>query len=137
MPVSYTYAVFKSPEFQGAIAKINAAPMKSGAVAYRVARLVRGVNQEAKIQAAAWQKLLDTYCEKDKDGKFVNAEGQNNVLKLIPETIAEFHKQTAEFDSTAFDIPVSPIKVDDLDGCKISASDIEALGGFIVPPSEE
>jgi hypothetical protein len=74
---------------------------------------------------------------KDAEGKMIENE---QGFEVIEGKEAEFKAANEAFGEKTVEIPVSPITIAMLEGVKLSAEEIEALGGLLIseitPPSD-
>lgn len=109
------------------LSRTNKIPTK---VAYWAARLLVKITQEAGIYSKERQKLVDEFCDKDDQGKPVEAgPGQVKMVEHRAEFIAEMTKLT-ETEIT-IDIHKIPLKLAEIPDGVLSGVDIIGLFPFI------
>ena len=84
------------------------------AVAYKVSKIIEAVNKELDFYYKNLTKLINTYGEKDEEGKVVQQDGN---YKIAAENINKFQADVNELVGVA---------VKDIE-CKLNITDLEAI----------
>lgn len=139
--LTLTYGLVKKPQFVHALAKIASKPMKNPKAAYVIARLTKSLGTETETVQAAFIKLIKGYAKLDDKGEFVPAEKEGVAIPgtyQIPEENQEtFHKAMEEFHAMTFECHGRKITLDELEGCDLSAIEMDILWPIIQGEEEE
>lgn len=122
--VSVNDLVTVSPIFQ----QLSMKPI-AGAAAFKIARLIREINKETVIFEESYQKIIEKYGARDKNGNFDASEG--GTIKVIPEKIAECNSEVESLMTMTIEINASPISIHYLDDIEITPSQAMALEAFV------
>ena len=96
--------------------------------AYRLSRIIKAYQDEAKTYEESRLKLINKYCKKDKEGSPVTKDG---VYHFDPKGRAAFDKEMQNLFATAITIEAAPLSLGELEGTEVSASDLLLLGDFL------
>lgn len=96
--------------------------------AFRVARLVKQINEPLQTYNEVLKQLQEQYVSKDEDGNAVTLPHPNNpeVRQLVFEGEAQeaYHKAAKELQETTVDLSITPLNIEDL-------GDIEVKPGLL------
>lgn len=101
----------------------------AGAVAFKIARLIREINKETIIFEESYQKIIEKYGTRDENGNFDISEG--GIIKVIPEKIAECNSEVESLMMMTIEINASPISIHYLEDIEITPSQAMALEAFV------
>jgi hypothetical protein len=135
--IKTTIGGLSSPGLNMALSKLNGAQLDSK-TAYRVKKLHDAFeSQMKKIRKAYTDEVVDKFAEKDEKGNLIPEQcpwGFKLKADVKQEDFDaandEFHKREAIIDRPA-------LTFGDLNGVKISAAEISALGDFLSDPENE
>lgn len=135
----------KDPSFTSALRKLmQYSGYKDTKTAYNIAKIGRKIDAEAKICQELFISHVKKFCSLDAKGEIVprkqmikDAKGVEveqslpGTYVIPPENQAAFEAASKEFDSTEFEIPCHKIKLADLEGAKLTPSDMLALENML------
>ena len=101
----------------------------AGAVAFRVARLIREINKETVVFEESYQRIIEKYGMRDENGNFDISE--NGTIKVLPEKITECNGEVESLMTMMIEINASPISIHYLEDIEITPSQAMALESFV------
>lgn len=99
-----------------------------GSIAFKVARLARELNKEMETFNTERQKLLERYCEKDKNGELKVLENGN--VQVIPEKLQEFNQEFTNLLETDVEINADKLPMSCMDEFEVSPQQMLDLEVF-------
>lgn len=98
-------------------------------VSFRLAKMLKSLDENLKIYLTEKQKIIEKYCKKDEEGKPM-VEG--NQYSVSPENLEAFQKEFFELLVLETDLGVDKIKakLDDIPNGLVSTTDILFLETF-------
>lgn len=134
--VRLTYGEVRKAGFRMAMGKLAQHPFKDQKVAYRVMRIVDGVEIELKGAERLHTKLVDQYAEKDEKGDFVPMDGRVGTFRVPVEKQEAYGKALEDFDALSFAMRWRKLPLDDLSDLRLSAAELKAVEGLVHFPEE-
>lgn len=98
-------------------------------VAYKVARILKLLGEEAKAYDEQRVKLIKKYATKDEKGELVVENGE---AAFAPEQRALFDKEFRELNTSEITLESQAILVDDFRDVQVSSKELVLLGDFLV-----
>ena len=96
--------------------------------AYKIARLIRELDNEYELFEKARADLINKYGEKDEEG---NLKEQDGKVSLKPDCIKDFNEAVQDILNNKVEINAEPIEIEYLSEIKISPTDIILIMPFI------
>ncbi len=140
--MKFNYAVLRNQQFLLAMRKLTNYPFKAQKVAYSVMKISNAIDAEMKLSQDLFIKLLKQHAVLDDKGAFVpqkDPEGKDvpDTFQTTPGKEAELEKAQGDFADVEFEVKWRPLKLDELEECRISAVELGMLGDIIAAPLEE
>lgn len=127
MALKIKYQKVGSFEFQQLIEKLKNAQVDNFS-ACQIHHIIKEVKKgRDKLTAEFKADILDKYATKDESGKILTPS-QERPYDIPDDQIEAYTKATEEFGEREMEINWSPLNHQHLQGVKISAAEIEALG---------
>ena len=98
--------------------------------AYRVNRLIHGIEESWSFFSESMNALIQQYGQKDAEGNFVYAEDGQSIL-LVPDKIAEANLKMMELGQVEANLPDITFTPEEFSKVELSAWEVEALMEFI------
>ena len=98
--------------------------------AYRINRLVHGLDESWTFFTESMNALIQQYGQKDAEGNFVYAEDGQSIM-LIPDKIAEANLKMMELGQVEANLPDITFTPEEFSKVELSAWEVEALMEFI------
>lgn len=96
-------------------------------VSYKIAKNIRNIEQDLAIYEQERKKLIDKYVEKDSEGNPKLDDNNNYIIK----DKLNWNKDVLELLSFETDVEIEKIDIKELDGLKISPSELIAIDYMI------
>lgn len=96
-------------------------------VSYKIAKNIRNIEQDLAIYEQERKKLIDKYVEKDLEGNPKLDDNNNYIIK----DKLNWNKDVLELLSFETDVEIEKIDIKELDGLKISPSELIAIDYMI------
>jgi len=98
-------------------------------ISFRLARVLKALDENLKIYLSAKQKLIEKYCKRDEKGEPIV---ENNQYTIPPDNLETFQKEYFELLALEIDLGVDKIKAkfDDIPNGLVSTTDILFLEIF-------
>lgn len=100
----------------------------AGKLAYKFLKFLTATETDERFYKEKMQDIIETYGEKDEQGKFIETEAGIQIQKEYRE---DCHKAIVELESTEVDKPSLSITYDELEDIKISTEGMTSLFAFI------
>lgn len=97
--------------------------------AYKIAKLLKEVNNEYQIFNEQRRALIEKYGTKDENGQL--AVDENGNYRIVQEKIGEFNKELQELLDTEINLNCSKIDLDDLDGEEFTPTQMMQMSAFL------
>jgi len=117
--------------FQKAIMRLSNCENLKIATAFKAKRLLKAVRDEVGAFEEIRVKTLESLAEKDQDGKVLFEDDSKSHYKLSPENRAIFTAKLEEAKDVVVALPPLQFTLEELEGSKLSGSDLLALEPFI------
>ena len=101
----------------------------NGKTAFKIARILKKLDDEIKTFNDTRTAIIKKYAEIDENGELVIDDNGN--CKLKADTIADFNKELGELLDTTIEVNVDKLKVDDLDAGNFTPSEMIVLEPLI------
>jgi hypothetical protein len=98
--------------------------------AYRINRLVHGLDEAWTFFTESMNTLIQQYGQKDNEGNLVYAEDGQSIL-LIPETAAEANNKMMELSQVDANLPDITFTPEEFSKLELTAWEVEVLMEFI------
>lgn len=134
--IKLQYKVIRDMNFGASLQKLKNVSFPSLKTTQTVLRISKAIQKEGEIVQEAFTKLIDTYAEKDAEGKLVPYEDRPGTFS-VKKNIEGYQKSLKEFEDLTFEIDCPKIPLSELEGVKLNANDLEALEAFIFEEAEE
>jgi len=139
--LTLTYGTVKKPQFVHTLAKLASKPMTNPKAAYAIAKMTKSLGAETAVVQDAFIKLLKGYAKLDDKGEFVPTENDGVPIPgtyQVPEENQEaFHAAMDVFHGQTFQCHGRKLTLDELEGCDLSAMEMDTLKDIIEEPAEE
>lgn len=90
-------------------------------------QIIERIEQETKTAQDIFTKLLKRYAALDKDSNFLPLDGKKNTFQIPEKNREDFRVAQEEFQMVAFAVDAQPIKLEDLDGMRLTPVEIKAI----------
>lgn len=110
-----------------AIKKLLDNPIK-GKTAYKIAKLVKKMEEEYALFNESRLKLLNKYAVKDEGGQPVV---ENGNYKVLPESIANFNQEIAELLDAEVSFDLEPISLEEIGDIEFTPAEMLMIDSFI------
>lgn len=107
--------------------KIANSPIK-GKTAYKVAKLLRKIEEEMSLFNDGRTKIIDYYAIKDEDNKPIVEDGN---FKIDPNKITEFNKEVDNLLNTTISINANPIPLEEIEEIEFTPNEMALIEPFI------
>jgi hypothetical protein len=134
MSFTIKYSEIGTFAFQQAMQKIVNTPV-SVARGVHISQINKTLKKaRGKIAEEYMKEVRDPFATKDAEGKLIETE---HGFEVQEGKEAEHKAALEAFENRVIEVPVSPLTIGMLEGVKLSAEEIEALGGLILttPPT--
>lgn len=98
--------------------------------AYKFSKLIVRTEQETEFYRTKLQEIVDTYIEKDEDGRPILVD-DGNAMKIIAGKEADCGKAMQELQELEIDLEPT-LHMDDLDGIELTPAQMQVLLPFVV-----
>jgi len=127
--------------FTEAVKKLMALNTIPGSVAYKIAKIGKGLEEELKTARDTFKKLQEPFLVKDEAGKVLlekteKGESVPGTEKIIPEKKEEWAKVYADLLETEVTLSLAQIPFQFLEHAKLSPSDLLLLEPLIAMEPE-
>lgn len=129
------YENFKNPNFHRGVQKLANHPYPNAKVAYGVMRISKKIEQATVAAQAEFVTLLRKYAKLDDKGDIAPINGPN-TFEIRDEVLDEWKAKAAEYEQTVAQIDWGPLKLDDLDGVKLTPMEMGAVSVLLDLPDE-
>jgi hypothetical protein len=92
-------------------------------ISYPISRMISLVNQEIKHTKELRNNIIEKLGNKTEQGFVIDKDDK--------EAVAEYEKQIADLLSIEIDLPIQPIKLQDIENAELTAFELDMLAGFI------
>ena len=109
------------------IKKLLDSPIK-GRTAYKIAKLIKRLDEELALFNESRGKLLNKYAVKDENGQPII---ENNGFKIALEHVEDFNRESAELLNTSITIDSEPIILEEIENVEFTPNEMLAIEPFI------
>lgn len=100
----------------------------SGAVAFKIARLIREMNKEIEDFDKQRANIAREYGAKDDNGELII---ENNNIRIDPERIEDCNKELEELFNTEVELNANKLRYTDIEGAEITPQQAISIMDFI------
>lgn len=104
-----------------ALQKIATQPF-SGGNAFKIARLLKAVDEEMKTVEETRRKIVTTYCEKDDNGE--PKVDENGQVHIANDVLEKCNEELNSLFSTSVELNVNKISIDALETVELSPMEV-------------
>lgn len=97
---------------------------------YKLSRLAAAIEVESDFYREKFREILDTYCQKDEEGRIVSTE-DGAGYKVIEEKLAECNNAINELQTIEVELPNITFDISEFDGVELSIRELEGIMPFI------
>lgn len=131
MPVKITYEHLNSPTFAEALSVLGEAKtIADKRTAYTIGKFIRTYAKNLQVARGEYMQILSDAVERDENNMPIKDEESKNALipfKIKEDKKEEFLKRATEFFAKEVEIPVNPLRVEDLAGVEITPVQLATL----------
>lgn len=109
------------------IKKLLDSPIK-GRTAYKIAKLIKRLDEELALFNESRGKLLNKYAVKDENGQPII---ENNGFKIALEHVEDFNRESAELLNTSITIDAEPIVLAEIENVEFTPNEMLTIEPFI------
>ena len=97
-------------------------------LSYKLLKFIRSIEAEEEFYNSKLREIINEYCKKDDEGKFVIENGE---VVFIEDTESEGRKSIEELNNTEVESPNISFTLDELQDVALSVVDIAKIEDFI------